>query len=163
MPDRFPENVAQVLREAGWSEGRRTDAEAAMAVDIVREAIGRHGERTEPFPAASAALAEFGGIYVIQDGPGHDLARRPFAIDPTEVAATAETLADIGKRLQTRLFPIGMEGDHDSVLAVAESGKVYAVDHTGVWLLGDSIDAALITLITGTQPPRLDSAGNVGQ
>jgi hypothetical protein len=163
MPDRFPENVAQVLREAGWSEGRRTDAEAAMAVDIVREQIGRHGERTESFGAATAAQSEFGGIYVIQDGPGRDLARRPFAIDPTEVAATTETLADVGKRLQARLFPIGMEGDHDSVLAVAESGKVYAVDHTGVWLLGDTIDAALITLITGTQPPRLDAVGTVRQ
>ncbi|HEX3816501.1 MAG TPA: SUKH-3 domain-containing protein [Mycobacteriales bacterium] len=160
MPDRFPPEVLQVLRDAGWSEGRRTDAEAAMAVDIVGAQVGRHGERTGSFPAAVAALSEFGGVYVIQDGPGRDLARRPFAIDPTEVAATTETLADLGKRLRTRLFPIGMEGDHDSILAVAESGRVYAIDHAGVWLLGDSMDAALITLVTGTQPPRLDSQGS---
>lgn len=157
MPDRFPVQVAEVLRTAGWSEGRRTDAEAAMAVDIVREQIGRNGERSESFPAATAVLNEFGGIYVIQDGPGVDLARRPFAIDPTDVAATTETLADLGKRLHTRLFPIGMEGDHDSILAVDETGKVYAIDHTGTWLLGDTIDAALITLVTGTQPARLNS------
>jgi hypothetical protein len=159
MPDRFPPEVLQVLQDAGWSEGRRTDTEAAMAVDIVREQIGRHGERTESFPAAAAALSEFGGVYVIQDGPGHDLARRPFAIDPTEVAATTETLADIGRLLQTRLFPIGMEGDHDSILAIDEGGKVYAIDQAGTWLLGDTMDAALITLVTGTQPPRLDSSG----
>lgn len=154
MPERFPAQVAQVLRDAGWSEGRRTDTEAAMAVDIVREQIGRHDERTEPFPAATAVLSEFGGLYVIQDGPGVDLARRPFAIDPTEVAATTETLADLGRRLQTRLFPIGMEGDHDSILAVDETGRVYAIDHTGAWLLGDTIEAAFVTLVTGTQPPR---------
>jgi hypothetical protein len=158
MPDRFPPEVVRVLSDAGWSDGRRTDAEAAMAVDIVREQIGRHGERTEPFPAATAALSEFGGIYVIQDGPGRDLARRPFAIDPTEVAATTETLADLGKRLHTRLFPIGMEGDHDSILAIDEAGKVYAIDHAGTWLLGDTMDAALITLVAGTQPARLSSA-----
>jgi hypothetical protein len=157
MPDRFPPEVAEVLRAAGWSEGRRTDAEAAMAVDIVREQVGRHGERTEAFDAATAVLNEFGGVYVIQDGPGRDLSRRPFAIDPTDVAATTETLADLGKRLRTRLFPIGMEGDHDSILAVDEAGKVYAIDHTGTWLLGDTIDAALITLVTGTQPARLNS------
>lgn len=156
MPDRFPGDVLQVLTGAGWSPGRRTDTEAAQAVDIVRAQVGRHGERAEPFPAATAVLAEFGGVYVIQDGAGTDLARRPFAIDPTEVAATTETLADLGKRLRTRLFPIGMEGDHDSILAIDEAGRVYAIDHTGTWVLGDTIDAALITLVTGTQPPRLD-------
>ncbi len=160
MPDRFPAQVDEVLRTAGWSEGRRTDAEAAMAVDMVRQQIGRNGERSEPFAAATAVLNEFGGIYVIQDGPGEHLRRRPFAIDPTDVAATTETLADLGKRLHTRLFPIGMEGDHDSILAVDEAGNVYAIDHTGTWLLGDTIDAALITLVTGTQPARLNSAGS---
>jgi hypothetical protein len=158
MPDRFPPEVLRVLGEAGWSEGRRTDAESAMAVDIVREQTGRHGERSEPFPTATAALAEFGGVYVIQDGPGRDLARRPFAIDPTEVAATTETLADLGNRLRTRLFPIGMEGDHDSILAIDEAGRVYAIDHTGTWVLGDTMDAALITLVTGAQPARLNSS-----
>jgi hypothetical protein len=159
MPERFPPEVLDVLRAAGWSQGRRTDAEAAMAADIVRAQVGRHGERTESFPAAVEALSEFGGVYVIQDGPGRYLARRPFAIDPTEVAATTETLADLGKHLRTRLFPIGMEGDHDSILAIDEAGRVYAIDHTGTWLLGDTMDAALITLVTGAQPPRLDSLG----
>jgi hypothetical protein len=158
MPERFPPEVVQVLSEAGWSAGRRTDAEAAMAADIVGEQWGRNGEHTESFPAAIAALSEFGGIYVIQDGPGRDLARRPFAIDPTEVAATTETLADLGKRLHTKLFPIGMEGDHDSILAIDQEGRVYAIDHTGTWLLGDTMDAALITLVSGTQPPRFNSS-----
>lgn len=161
MPDRFPFEVDAVLQASGWFEGRRTDAEAAMAIGQVREQIGRHDERTESFPAASEALGEFGGIFVIQDGPGRELARRPFAIDPTEVAATTETLAGIGTQLRTRLFPIGMEGDHDSILAIAENGAVYAIDHTGVWLLGESIDAALVTLVTGTRPSRVDSQGNL--
>ncbi|MGH3669286.1 MAG: SUKH-3 domain-containing protein [Pseudonocardiaceae bacterium] len=52
-----------------------------------------------------------------------------------------------------------MEGDHDSTLAIDEAGRVFALDHVGEWYLGESIDAALITLITGSQPPRLDDDG----
>lgn len=118
MPERFPAEVAAVLRSGGWSEGRRADAQVAAMVEVVRGEVGRFGARIEPFPAATEALSEFGGVYVVQDGPGHDLRRRPFAIDPTQVATTTETLADLGKVLETTLFPIGMEGDHDSVLAI---------------------------------------------
>ncbi len=160
IPERFPAEVADVLRGEGWSAGRYTDAQVASAVDVVCGEVGRNGARIEALPAAAEALSEFGGLHVVQDGPGRDVRRRPFAIDPTQVAATAETLADLGKLLDTKLFPIGMEGDHDSVLAIDEAGRVFALDHAGVWYLGDSVDAALIALVTGTQPPRLDAYGN---
>jgi hypothetical protein len=160
MPERFPAEVAEVLRNAGWSPQRRTDAQVATAVNFVRGEVGRNGARIEPFPAATEALSEFGGLYVVQDGPGRDLRRRPFAIDPTQVAASAETLADLGKTLDTSLFPIGMEGDHESVLAIDEAGRIFALDHAGVWYLGASVDEALTTLVTGAQPPRLDEQGN---
>lgn len=160
MPERFPTEVADVLGDAGWPGDGRTDEQIATAVSVVRGELGRRGARTEAFPAATQALSEFGGLFVVQDGPGRDLRRRPFAIDPTQVAATAETLASVGELLGTRLFPLGLEGDHESVLAIDESGRVFALDHAGVWFLGESVDAALITLVTGTQPPRLDERGN---
>jgi hypothetical protein len=160
MPERFPPEVVEVLRNAGWFPGRRTDAQVAEAVDVVCRGIGRYGATIEVFPAATEALGEFCGLYVEQDGPGRDLRRRPFAIDPTHVAATTETLADLGKVLKTRLFPIGMEGYYDSVLAIDEAARVFALDHAGVWHLGNTMDAALVTLVTGTQPPRLDEHGN---
>ena len=159
MPERFPDEVNDVLRDAGWSEGRRAEQQTDAAVATVRDQVGRHGARLEVFDAAVEALTEFCGLYVPQDGPGADLRRRPFAFDPSEVAACTETLADLGRWLDTRLFPIGIEGDHDSILAIDEPGRVFALDHAGVWYLGDSIDAAVITLITGTQPPRLDDGG----
>lgn len=141
MTDRFPAEVAEVLSEAGWSPGRRPDDQTAEAVRQVCDQVGRHGARTEVFDAAVEALTEFCGLYVIQDGPGRDLRRRPFALDPTRVTATTETLADLGRVLGTGLFPLGMEGNHDSVLAIDRSGRVFAIDHTGVWHLGDTIDA----------------------
>jgi hypothetical protein len=160
MSERFPDIVADELREAGWSRGRRADDQAAAAIAVVHDQVGRNGARLEVFGAAVEALTEFCGVLVLQDGPGTDLRRRPFAIDPTDVAASAETLADLGRSLDTRLFPIGLEGDHDSILVIDESGRVFALDHAGAWFLGDSIDAALVTLITGTLPPRLDDNGS---
>jgi len=160
MSERFPEMVAEVLREAGWSPGRRTDDQTAAAIAAVHDQVGSNGARLEAFDAAVEVLTEFCGLLVLQDGPGTDLRRRPFAIDPTEVAACAETLADLGRSLDARLFPIGLEGDHDSILAVDDSGRVFALDPGGVWFLGDSIGAALVTLITGSQPPRLDDDGS---
>jgi hypothetical protein len=159
MRERLPAEVAQVLHAAGWSAERLTDEQVATAVEFVRDEVGRNGARIVPFPAADEALHEFGGLYVVQDGPGRDLRRRPFAIDPTLVAATTETLADLGALLDTRLFPLGMEGDHDAVLAIDEAGRVFALDHAGVWYLGDDIIAALTTLVTGAQPPRVDGSG----
>jgi hypothetical protein len=160
MADVLPPEVVEVLHEAGWSGQRRTDVQVAATVEFVRKEVGRDGARIEPFPAAIEALATFGGLYVVQDAPGRDLRRRPFAIDPTQVAATTETLADLGRLLQTRLFPIGVEGDHESVLAVDEAGRVFALDHAGVWYLGESMAGALTSLIIGVQPPRLDERGN---
>ena len=160
MTDRFPAEVTRVLSESGWSPGHRTDDQTAAAVRYVCDQVGRDGARTESFEAAVDALTEFGGLFVVQDGPGRDLRLRPFALDPTRVAATTETLADLGRILGTSLFPLGMEGDHDSVLAIDRSGRVFAIDHTGTWFLGDTIDAALVTLIHGIEPPRLDDRGH---
>ena len=161
MSEGFPPEVVEVLRAAGWSpDQRQPEEQVAAAVEVVEGEVGRNGATIESFPAAIDAVRQFGGIDVVQDGPGRDLRRRRFAIDPTQVAATTETLADLGKRLNTRLFPIGMEGDHDSVLAIDEAGRVFALDHAGVWYLGDSVVAALTTLVTGTAPPRLDENGN---
>ena len=161
-PESLPPGVADVLRAAGWSpEQRLTVPQVTAMVEPVRGVIGRNGARVESFPTATEALTVFGGLRVVQDGPGRDLRRRAFVIDPTHVAATAETLADLGRRLRTGLFPIGMEGDHESVLAVDETGRVFALDHAGVWYLGDSVAAALATLVTGTQPARLDEDGEI--
>jgi hypothetical protein len=156
MAERFPAEVAEVLREAGWTGRRITDEQILETVEFVCGGFGRNGETIEAFPAAIDALTEFGGLYVVQSGAGRDLHRRSFAIDPIQVAATAETLADLSRMLGIKLFPIGMEGDHESVLAVDEAGRVWALDHAGVWHLGDSVAGAITTLVLGLQPHRLE-------
>lgn len=159
MPDRFPPEVAATLTAAGWTDGRQAGAAAAAAVAEVTAQVGRYGARTESFPGAEAVVEEFAGLHVEQDGPGVDLRRRAFTLDPTAVAASAETLADFGRVLGARLFPVGMEGEHESILAVDESGRTFALDDTGEWHLGDSFDAGLTTLITGVAPARVRDDG----
>jgi hypothetical protein len=150
------------MRPAGRRIGVSPTCRSPRRSRSSRAEVGRNGATIESFPAAIDAVREFGGIHVVQDGPGRALRRHDFAIDPTQVAATTETLADLGKRLNTRLFPIRVEGDHESVLAIDEGGRVFALDHAGVWYLGGSVAAALTTLVTGTEPPRLDEHGNIG-
>lgn len=155
-----PAEVTAVLTGAGWTPGRRVVAATTRVLQQISELAGRDGARLEPFAAAVRVLDEFGGLYVAQDGPGRDLRRRPFALDPTLAAATAETLVDFGRVLGTRLFPLGAEGDQDTVLAIDEYGRVFALDHTGEWYLGENIAAALTTLVTGVQPPRVRDDGS---
>jgi SUKH-3 immunity protein of toxin-antitoxin system len=159
MSERFRPQVAAVLAEAGWTPGGPPADEAEDAIGYVEQYEGRSGARSVSFPAAEGALREFAGLFVVQDGPGVDLRRKPFLLDPTQVAASADTLADFGAVLGRALFPIGMEGDHDSILAIAEDGHVFALDQAGEWHLGDTFDDALSTLVAGTQPPRVDSTG----
>jgi hypothetical protein len=156
---RFPTEVETVLRASGWTEGRQVPETSAEAIRIVCAQPGADGSRHVPFPAAEVALAEFGGIFVRQDEPGAELRRRPFALDPTMAAATAATLADLGRLLGTKLFPLGVEGDGDAVLAIDEQGRVFAIDHAGEWFLGPTLEAALATLITGLEPPRVKDDG----
>lgn len=143
-------HVAEVLRAHGWHEGRRATEATAEAVRQVPY---------EAFPAAVAALEEFGGLYVDQDGPGADLRLRPFAVDPTLVPPCGSALADTGRVLGTRLYPLGIEGDADALIVIDESGRVFALDHAGEWFLGATAADAITTLVTGTQPPRLTDTG----
>lgn len=155
-----PAEVTAVLTEAGWTPGRRVVAATTQAIRLVTDLTGRDGAQLEPFGIAVRVLDEFGGLYVSQDGPGRDLRRRPFALDPTLAAATAETLVDFGRVLGARLFPLGVEGDQETVLALDEYGRVFALDHAGEWFLGETIGEALTTLVTGVQPERVRDDGS---
>lgn len=159
MSDGLPAEVEAVLRENGWVPGQDRSEQVRAAVRLVSEQVGARGARHEAFPAALSALEEFGGVYVVQDGPGVDLRRRPFALDPTMATSSAETFADVAEALGTRLFPLGVEGDAESFLAVDEQGRVFAVDEQGEWFLGETPAEAITTLVSGTQPARVGDDG----
>jgi hypothetical protein len=152
---RFLDEVAAVLRAAGWTEGRQEPELARAAIRTVCAWTAPGGARHTPFPVAEQVLTEFVGVYVTLDGPGVALRRSSFAVDPTMAVPTAGTLAGFARALGVALFPLGVEGIDDAILAIDERGRVFALDAGGEWHLGDDIDAALTTLVTGAAPRRV--------
>ena len=160
MPDhlsttRFPVAVDAALRDAGWQPGRWDIKLAEHWADTLRSHASPAGHRHTVFPAAVEAWAEFGGLHITASGPGRQTAPTALHIDPLAGLHLARTFADLGRALDTEVSPLGMEGDHQAVLAIDSEGRVYSLDHTGDWYLGPDIDQALATLVNGVQPTRL--------
>ena len=155
MDVRFPADAAAVLTKAGWFPGRRPLPRAEQWADALISHASPEGHRHSVFPAAVEAWAEFGGLAVELDGTGRDLARTPFSIDPLAGLHQPRTLADLGRALDLPLAPLGEERDGAALLAIDALGRVYSLDHTGEWFLGQTMDLALTALITGTAPERL--------
>ncbi|MGC4808190.1 SUKH-3 domain-containing protein [Micromonospora sp. DT233] len=156
-PDRFPAEVGHSLMDGGWED---TMFNAAMAAGAIRETCQVTGRRHrhEPFPAAEAVLTAFPAVHPRRRGPGEEVWISHFHTNPTRVAHSADTLADFGAVLGTRLFPIGAEG-RESILAVDEHGRIFALDQAGEWFLGPDIDTALTTLLLGRTPSRVHDDG----
>ena len=155
MHARFPQEVASALARAGWFPGRRLRPRTEQWIGALHGHVSPDGHRHSVFPAAVEAWAEFGGLTVELEGAGRDQARTPFTIDPMTGLYHPRTLADLGRALDLPLAPLGEERDGQALLAIDALGRVYSLDHTGEWFLGQTMDRALATLITGTAPERL--------
>lgn len=152
MSERFTPAVEAALRAAGWRPGRRLDDATLMGIRrVVGQRAGVFGGGLHTSRHADRVLAEFGGLVVDVGEPG-EVNPRPFALDPTMAADSVETLIDAGRALGTSLYPLGVEGLDEAVLAIADHGEVLAIDPTGEWSLGDSIEEAFDTLVTGRRP-----------
>ncbi|MDX3226039.1 SUKH-3 domain-containing protein [Streptomyces sp. ME19-01-6] len=152
---RFPVPVDAALREAGWQPGRRDVPQAEYWADTLRAHISPAGHLHAVFPAAVEAWAEFGGLHVIPPGAGRHIAPTPFHLDPLHGLHLARTLGDLGRALDTEVCPLGEESGGQALLTIDAEGRVYSLDHTGDWYLGEDIDAALTALVMGVQPQRL--------
>ncbi|MEU9824267.1 SUKH-3 domain-containing protein [Micromonospora chersina] len=157
QPGRFPDVVAHALTDAGWQVSMFNEALAMGAIAETRDIAGRH-HRHETFPAAEQALTDFPAILSRRRGPGQDVWISRFTTNPLRAAHSADTLADFGTVLSVRLFPLGTE-HQESIIAVDEHGRIFALDQAGEWFLGPDIDAALTTLLLGRAPARVRDDG----
>jgi hypothetical protein len=156
-PGRFPPEVASSLVVAGWRPHFGDDVLADAAVRDVTAVSGlRHTHAV--FPAVKPTIAAFPGLVGRRQGPGEEVWISRFNICPWKLGHTADTLADFGAVLGVRLFPLGTERG-DSIIAVDEEGRIFALDQAGEWFLGPDIDAALITLLLGRAPARVREDG----
>lgn len=158
QPGRFPDEVTAVLADGGWAPRDTDDVLAEAAIERVCAVPGQE-HRHVPFPAVRQALTDFPGLVCGRRGPGRARWIRVFEIDPSAAAHSADILADLGALLGTRLFPLGSEGKGDTMLAMDEHGRVFALDQAGEWFLGETMDAALLNLVTGGEAPRLRDDG----
>ncbi|WP_262286588.1 SUKH-3 domain-containing protein [Micromonospora sp. MA102] len=156
-PGRFPTEVANALVVAGWQPHFGDEVSAAASVQKVTEVSGsRHTHHA--FPAALETITAFPGLVGARQGPGEEVWISRFDIRPRKMAHTADTLADFGAVLGVRLFPLGSERQ-ESIIAVDEHGRIFALDQAGEWFLGPDIDAALTTLLLGRAPARVRDDG----
>jgi hypothetical protein len=155
-PGRFPPGVAEVLLTSGW---RPTWANEMRGMALA-EQVAAHGHPL--FPAAQQALAAFPAVASGRKGPGESVWIQSFSIDPEAMVHTVATLADLGRVLGTRLFPLGGEGtdDGDGIIAIDEGARVFVLDQAGEWFLGHGIEQAFATLILGRAAPRLRDDGS---
>ncbi|WP_442929472.1 SUKH-3 domain-containing protein [Micromonospora sp. WMMA1949] len=156
-PGRFPDEVAHALIDGGWQISMFNEALAMGAMTETREIAGQH-HRHEAFPAAEAALTAFPAVLSRQRGPGEQVWISRFTTNPLRAAHSADSLADFAAVIGARLFPLGSERQ-ESILAVDEHGRVFALDQAGEWFLGADIDAALTTLLLGRAPARVREDG----
>ncbi|MFE9679652.1 SUKH-3 domain-containing protein [Streptomyces sp. NPDC006259] len=152
---RFPVPTDAALRAAGWQPGRWDIKQAEIWADTLREHTSPTGHRHAVFPAAVEAWAEFGNLHITPTGPGRQIAPATLHLDPLHGLHHTRTLTDLSRALDTDVSPLGTETDNHSLLAIDTQGRVYALDHTGDWYLGPTIDQALTALIAGHTPTRL--------
>lgn len=169
MTSRFPAAVDAALRTAGWRPGRRDMRQAEIWADSLRAHTSPGGHRHALFPAVVEAWAEFGGLRIVPDAPGRDIAPTPLLLDPAPGLHWARTLTELGRALGTQIAPLGLElGAHPepratALLVMDREGRVYSLDHSGDYYLGPDFDAALATLLDGVLPTRLTlTAGPTG-
>lgn len=140
---RFPEDIANILKAAGWFPGRCVEG----MVDKWKAALDHPGG-LKMFSAAREVLLEFGGLRVDQQGPGVTCAREPFVIDPMTAVLEDDYFSDWGKTIGVSLYPLGEAASANYYLAIDECGRVF-LSEAELIFLGESFDDALVNLIRG--------------
>ena len=160
QPGRFPPEVTWALAEGGWLPMERRMAEAVTEIAL-EDPVNVAGQerRHEVFPAAYEAFCSFNLVSSGRKGPGVYQRIRLFDINPMATVYTADVLAEFGSLIGARLFPLGAENYGETLLAIDERGWVFALDQGGEWFIADTVDGALISLLTGGWTPRVRDDG----
>lgn len=99
---------------------------------------------------ASRALDEFGGLVVKVSGPGFDMAKTGFTVDPRPVFSELDRLQEYASSFspEIELFPLGETLDGHAILAIDQRGRVFLVMDS-VMLIGETVEEAIANLILG--------------
>jgi SUKH-3 immunity protein len=156
----LPLDVEAALRSVGWDPQTRDEARASRWALMLAGYATPDGRSHTIVPPAVEVFARYGGVEMPASDEGRQVAPGGFRLDPGRVQATVATLAALGATLHSKLTPIGDEGGGTGLLAIDGDGRVFVVDHTGDWFLGDTIEDALTALVLGIQPARIKKDGS---
>lgn len=158
--ERFPADVLAALRESRWQPGRDVSGDVARWMEHARTFPTDSGEPLLLFPAARAALDEFGGLRI--EAPG----KYPFSFQPADHEPDHELYAGLEEILGKQVFPIGVRHDDGpSELTIDADGRVFASHWSGSYFVGPTLDEAIGTLVrgAGNQLPLVLADGSFQQ
>lgn len=148
---RFPARVLAVLRDAGWFPGRDV---GDLVASWLRERYDEQPDaarRLPMFPAAGAALAEFGGLRLEQYGPGAVHAGGGFGteIHPSESRFALDRYTEFAALIGEPVFPFAIYADGGSVFVIDARGRVFLLHWAGYYVIAETVDGAITAMIEG--------------
>jgi hypothetical protein len=145
---RFPPDVRAALEAAGWRPGR--NREAAVVAWLNRPSVLAAVHGIEFSGPARAALTEFGGLRLTQCGPdGRPDGGFPSRFFPIPDTLATEALRAFAARTGISVAPIGDHEDGPADIVIDPDGRVFLLHHAEDYVLGDSVEAALVWLVRG--------------
>lgn len=146
---RLASGVADILAAHGWSPTHDATDQLAMWCN-------RLGSRFHLPEAARDALVRYGGLSVLQSGPGIELGRHNFELDPALAIGEEELFREHGQKIRKDLFPLGEAMNAHLFLAISTDGEVYALMGEDLWFVGEDIDTAITRLVEGRAMERIE-------
>lgn len=153
---RWSSEMEGILRGAGWYPGRNVETQVAGWESL----LASGPDCMCMFPAARAALLEFGGLVLRPDGvAGREGGRVSVVLDPTLGAGMGECFRTFSTVVHGAVFPLGEVGDGHAILVVSQRGHTYLV-MDAIREVAPTVDDGLERLVLGkrltgqwTRPP----------
>ncbi|MFJ5142149.1 SUKH-3 domain-containing protein [Streptomyces sp. NPDC088707] len=138
-----PDDVDAWFREHGWFPGRDVSETVPAMVAQVTGQYRDAGYPVEPFEAATAFLAEHGGLRLTIDARREDYL---YFTPHLGYGSTPSDVAELSRDLGVRLFPVGLDGSEGSPVLMDEGGRFFFMHHTGNYYMGADKYEAMIAL-----------------
>ena len=151
---RFNDRTTPILLGAGWTVGRDLGAEADEMIARTVAGAADLGHELEPFPAAVAAIHEFGGLTFTKEvlAETTDFSGTDLRVDPSPALEWVRRTGRVLERtLGKRCFPLGRDLEFGFVLWIDSDGGVYEVYEDGdlIHLVGETVDKAVTNWLEG--------------
>ena len=151
---RFNDRTTPILLGAGWTVGRDLGAEADEMIARTVAGAADLGHELEPFPAAVAAIHEFGGLTFTKEvlAETTDFSGTDLRVDPSAALEWVRRTGRVLERtLGKRCFPLGRDLEFGFVLWIDSDGGVYEVYEDGdlIHLVGETVDKAVTNWLEG--------------